>query len=83
VTLKQKTVEPPEVALDFLGPLDFFNAVYGGGLALIKDFRDFQSAQLFELGHEVVAKRREMGRRPRGHAAGNSSAIDNNHRKIP
>jgi hypothetical protein len=51
-------------------------------LALIKSLRGFETPQLFELRHQIIAEWREMSCRPRSHPAGNAAAIDNNNRQV-
>ena len=55
---KQVAVEPAEVAVDGVPVHDRLDAIDGGGLALLEEFRRLEAAQADQGAEAVVADRR-------------------------
>ena len=63
VALKQVAVETAEIAIDPFALLYFFDAVDRRGLAFIEKLRLVFPFDLLHLAHQVIAQRRQDGRR--------------------
>src|SRR5690348_2927630 len=75
---REKTRNPREIASDPFCPLDRFEAIDCGSLALIMKQRDILSALGDHILIKVVALEREMRARARRHASAERAPIENN-----
>jgi hypothetical protein len=76
---KEKAVEPPEGAVDVELGHDRLDAVDGRLLALLEQPGHLLAAQVDQAADGIVADRRQVRRRARGHAAGDRAAVDDDH----
>jgi hypothetical protein len=80
VALKEISIKSPEIAVDRLGLHNLFNPIDRRRLAFVEKSGLLRTLDLLHFAHQVIAKRRQMGRSPRSHATGNRPPIDDNDR---